>query len=282
MNKLTKILFIVLGIVAMLNSICIMRNIYNEIKISKDLSLESVNSITILATQVRKLKDEIVDIKNNIPNEINKINNEKKLNREQLEKKMLNGSVTVYSIRQKGMGSGTIIKKTSNSMYILTCYHVIADYFTEKNVTPLEKITIGYDTVVYAVDIIKTDEAQDLALLKAYVNDPSLEEIKLSSIKPKKGDTVYIVGNPMGSMRNISVGILSNYVEEMMNNVLRKIYVVDALCVFGNSGGSLYNENAELIGVPSNVPGYGLGSVVTNMGICISLDSVRDFLKELM
>ena len=202
-----------------------------------------------------------------------------KLNREQLEKKMINGSITVYSIRQKGMGSGTVIKKTFDSMYILTCYHVIDAYYEEKDVLPTEKITIKYNNVTYAVDIIKTDAAHDLALLKVYFNDPNLEEIKLAKTNPKQGDVVYTVGNPMGAPRNISKGILSNYQEVNDDGITLKFYVVDALCVFGNSGGGLYNENAEFIGVPARVPSYGLGAVVTNMGLCISLDTVKEFIK---
>jgi len=218
-----------------------------------------------------------------VPKQIENKFIEKKVTKEMIEKHILNGSVIVYSIRELGMGSGTVVKKTKDSMYILTCYHVIGDYYTEKNVLSVEKITVSYDYVIYPVDIIKTDENNDLALLKVYTNDSKLEEIKLAKNTPKKGDTIYTVGNPMGSERNISKGILSNYIEFISEkNNLRKFYIVDALTIFGNSGGGLYNEYGELIGVPSNVPTYGFGSAVTNMGMCIELGTIKDFIKDVI
>lgn len=272
MKKINKNLVGILIALIIANGVWVIYDIRKEIKYNEEASRREIkNNDQILLDIYRKLDS--LERKDKIKREL----------QEKLEKKMLNGSVTIYSIREKGMGSGTVIKKTFNRMYILTCHHVIADYFTEENVLPTEKITVSYNSVIYSADIIKHDESQDLALLEVYFNDPNLEEIKLADNSPKKGDIVYTVGNPMGARRNISKGIISNYLEEKDNeNILVKFYIVDALCVFGNSGGGLYNENAELIGVPSRVPAYGFGAVVTNMGMCISLETIKDFIKDVI
>lgn len=270
MKKINKNLVGILIALIIANGIWIVYDIRKEIKYNEEASQRQIkNNDQILLDIYRKLDS--LERKDAV----------KKSLQEKLETKMLKGSVAVYSIRQKGMGSGTVIKKTFNTMHILTCYHVIADYFTEENVLPTEKITVNYNFITYAVDVLKVDKAHDLALLKAYFNDPNLEEIKIADNTPKKGDIVYTVGNPMGSMRNISKGILSNYIDSFdeEENVTLQFYVVDALCIFGNSGGALYNEKAELIGVPARVPGYGFGAVVTNMGLCVSLDTIKEFLK---
>ena len=109
----------------------------------------------------------------------------KKQLQEKLEKKMLDSSVTVYSVRQKGMGSGTVIKKTWNATYILTCYHVISAYF-EEELPDAEKITIGYNNVLYPVDVLKIDKEHDLALLKVYFNDPNLVAVNLAKENQEK------------------------------------------------------------------------------------------------
>jgi len=285
---LGKLFTVILIVVILWNIYDIRMNMINnqeiigkESGLTNQILLNIYKQLNNLKIENKLLNYEIRGVENDVPNKIENKLKQIKLNQEELEQKMVNGSVIVYSIRQLGIGSGTVIKKTKNEMYILTCYHVIADFYTEKDVLPTEKITIAYDTLVYPVDIIKIDKEQDLALLKAYVNDENLEVIKLAENNPKQGDTVYTVGNPLGVTRNISKGILSSYLEgEDYNKVFRKFYIVDALCVFGNSGGGLYNENAELIGIPSNVPSYGLGSVVTNMGMCISLDVIKEFLKD--
>jgi S1-C subfamily serine protease len=314
-----KVLVGILVTLILANGIWVIYNIRKEIQINKeDITIQIQSRYEYLDREIDKLKKQNKDLKITdklIYYQIDKLKKQNKdlkitdkliyyqidknyselndkitnllkierLNKERVEKMILNSSVIVYSIRELGMGSGTIIKKTEDAMYVLTCYHVINNYYTEENVLPMEKITISYDNIIYAVDIIKADENYDLALLKVYFNDSALEEIKLAKNYPKKGDIVYTVGNPLGSMRHISSGILSNEIDFDENDYRKKFYISDALTVFGNSGGGLYNENGELIGVPSNVPSYGLGgAVVTNMGMCIVLDNIKEFLKDVI
>ena len=86
----------------------------------------------------------------------------------------------------------------------------------------------------------------------------------------------------MGVPKHISKGILSNIVTTKEDGVNLEFYVTDSLCIFGNSGGGLYNESAELIGVPALVLAYNKVSAVTNMGFCISLDTIKKFLGNLL
>ena len=196
--------------------------------------------------------------------------------------RMVNGSVFVKGMF--GMGSGTVIKKTSENMYILTCYHVIADLAEMKAFGLDMPATVGYvkddptgkeqGVTEYAAKIIKTDKENDLALLKTYIVDDKLVVIKLAETLPIHGDTVYSVGNPLGVMRTLSRGILANHKEGF--------YFCDNTTTFGNSGGSLYNINGELIGVPSNVMGYKIADEFapeSSLGLSIDLLRIREFLK---
>lgn len=196
--------------------------------------------------------------------------------------KMLNGSVFVRGLF--GLGSGTIIKKSSEGMYILTCYHVISELAQLNEGGANILATIGYvkddltgkeqGAVIYAATIIKVDQENDLALLKTFIVDDNLNVIKLAKIEPNKGDTVYSVGNPLGIMRTLSRGILSNHKEGF--------YFSDNTTTFGNSGGSLYNINGELIGVPSNVMGYQIEEDMVpeaSLGLSIDLLRIREFLR---
>lgn len=191
--------------------------------------------------------------------------------------KMLHGSVFVKGLF--GLGSGTVVKKTIDNMYILTCYHVVAELIAMKEAGLNISATVGYvkddrtgteqGIVVYAADIIKADKDNDLCLLKTYLVDDYVNVIKIASEFPKQGDIVYSVGNPLGVMRTISRGILSNHKEGF--------YLSDNTTTYGNSGGTLYNAKSELIGIPSNVMGYqaGEGTFVPESGLGMSIDLLR-------
>jgi len=190
--------------------------------------------------------------------------------------RLLNASVLI--VNGFGEGSGTVIKKTDTEMYILTCYHVVEG---------TDVVSVGYNKtdktgriggmVIFAGEVIKTDIDNDLALVKTFVVDNNLEVVTLAKNEPKRGDTVYTVGNPLGIPRNISKGILSNKIDGF--------YITDALTTFGNSGGGLFNRDGELIGVPIKVPVYGMTNDYlpvpeSSLGHSISLPIIKEFLKD--
>lgn len=179
-----------------------------------------------------------------------------------------------------GQGSGTVIKKTDTEMYILTCYHVIEG---------ADVVSVGYNKTdksgkvggmtIFAGEVVKIDIELDLALVKTSVVDNEIDVVNLAETDPQKGDNVYTVGNPLGILRNISKGILSNKLDGF--------YITDALTTFGNSGGGLFNGKGELIGVPDKVPVYGLIDNIyaipeSNLGYSIALPIIKEFLKEVL
>jgi S1-C subfamily serine protease len=254
----------------------------NNQSIKNDLELTT--QIQDLARNTNKFKNEIE--KENfidslkLDSEIKQIKNQIK---EVDKQKIINGSVFVRGI--EGLGSGTVIKKTEEAMYILTCHHVVEDVieFNEKGYEL--GASIGYsktDTLnkvagimAYGAEIIKYDEEKDLALLKVFFIDDELVEIKIAEEEPQKGDIVYSVGNPLGLLRTISKGILSNKIEGL--------YISDNTITFGNSGGGLYNNKGELIGVPSQVQIYGYTESMpvpeSSLGQSRDLQTIKDFLK---
>jgi len=190
---------------------------------------------------------------------------------------IINTDVYVQDI--DGAGAGTIIKKTENEMYILTCAHVVeGTYQVNKSGIPM-KLTIGYSKtdssgdiaglILYGAEILKVDEEEDLALIKTSAVDNELLVAPIAKETPKKGDLVYSVGSPLGMIRTVSKGILSNIQENR--------YVSDNTTTFGNSGGGLYNGKGELIGVPANVFSYG-ESPESSLGLSITLETIKTFL----
>ena len=199
-------------------------------------------------------------------------------------KHILKTDVLVMSIF--GSGAGTVVKKTDNEMYVLTCYHVVEEIVNANNQGTKMNAVVGYtldDTgdsedlksfVSFSAFVVKYDVENDLALLKINYSDPNLEVAKLAEVEPQQGDVVYSVGSPLGLLRNVSKGILANK--------LVGFYISDNTTTFGNSGGGLYNKDGELIGVPSNVLGYKVGLEFvpeSSLGLSRDLPTIKAFLE---
>ena len=179
------------------------------------------------------------------------------------------------------LGAGTVVKKTDRTMYVLTCYHVVAAAITSQNTDQEKEIEVGYQRLdidnnvagrtVYVAEVVRGNKEIDLVLLKINVIDSALEVATISDTEPEKGDVIYTVGNPLGMMLTVSKGILANKIEYL--------YITDGTVTFGNSGGGLFNERGELIGVPSRIPGYVFGIPESGLGMSINLKTIREFLQ---
>lgn len=194
---------------------------------------------------------------------------------------------SVFVKTPNGLGSGTVIAKTKDATYILTCWHVIRELLNQTK-EPKIGAAIGYNlyndldsnngTVMYGAFIIKFDETVDLALLKINFIDDKMTVASIAKWEPKIGETVYSVGNPLGILRTVSRGILSNYQQDLY-------YVSDNMTTFGNSGGGLFNNRGELIGVPSQIPIYPAfgsnGIPAAGLGFSINLIAIRNFLIDI-
>lgn len=66
------------------------------------------------------------------------------------------------------------------------------------------------------------------------------------------GEAVYAVGNPEGLEKSISQGIISNKKLDRGGYVLQ----TDATVSFGSSGGGLFDQNGDLIGITNSVDRY--------------------------
>ena len=193
-------------------------------------------------------------------------------------------------------GSGTVIKKDNGFTYILTCYHVIEEKpiiikeeteltIIKEAIDPPEEtqtnITVSYllrnenyeeiGNVRYIAEIVSYDEEKDLALLRIFTKDENLNIVSIAKEEPKIGDTVYSIGNPLSINRTLSKGILSTKEKDF--------YISDNTITFGNSGGGLFNNKGELIGVPSNVMVYIFQIPESSLGLSRDLNTIKDFLE---
>jgi hypothetical protein len=136
-------------------------------------------------------------------------------------------------------GSGIILGQLpdKNGTDILTNFHVITDA-REIRVTDKQ----GNRSTA---SILYFDESKDVALLRTSVKAAATEPEIAKNISV--GDTVYALGTPKGLGWTISNGIVSGIREHRSLDVVQSTAPTSA----GSSGGGLFNDAGELIGITS-------------------------------
>ncbi len=167
--------------------------------------------------------------------------------------------------RQSALGSGFII---SSDGFIVTNHHVIAT---------ADKIEVTlYNGTVYKAKVIGKDKLSELALIK--INAKNLPHVKWGdSSEMEVGDWVLAIGNPLGLDHTVTAGILSGRGRNVFaNTAYGQFLQTDAAINFGNSGGPLFNQDAEVIGINTAIVAGG-----QNIGFAIPSNLARKVIKQL-
>jgi serine protease Do len=165
----------------------------------------------------------------------------------------------------EGTGSGFIIDADG---FVLTNYHVIegADRVT---------VTLS-DGRAFLASIVGIDPAIDVALLK--VETPSKLPVAVlgDSDTLKVGEWVCAIGNPMGYVHSVTVGVVSFLGRKLFDQSLDAFIQTDAAISFGNSGGPLINSRGDVVGMTTAV-----SSQASNIGFAIPISQIIGVLPQL-
>lgn len=182
--------------------------------------------------------------------------------------------------------SGTTIDKKRK--FILTNWHCVNGTLGRKNGGNMRDGDIPVSQqkyqdysvvkrVTYMAEVVAVNRAIDLAVLRIRDNDLVLTvQAKLSDSDAKRGQKVYLVGNPAGEDSSVIIGNVSATARmRTIENDTRPYFQVSGGVVPGASGGSVYDENGNLIGV--------MGATLNNaviIGYAIPLTIVKAFLQS--
>src|SRR5436190_9520944 len=147
-----------------------------------------------------------------------------------------------FDLPRQGAGSGFIIDREG---YILTNHHVIDG---------AQRITVTLaDGRTFRAQVAGTDPAIDVALLRI-AGGPDLPEAPLgNSDELRVGEWVCAIGNPLGYVHSVTVGVVSFIGRKLFDPSLDDYIQTDAAINFGNSGGPLINTRGEVIGINSAI-----------------------------
>ena len=176
---------------------------------------------------------------------------------------------SVYSdLVTKGAGSGVILTKDG---YIVTCAHVVDNATTIKVKTS--------DNKEYTAKVIGSDSQTDIALIKISASNLTPAVIGKSS-ELDAGETAVAIGNPLGELSGtVTEGIISAKERQItISGHKMTLIQTSAQVNQGNSGGGLFNQYGELVGI---VESKSSGSGVEGLGFAVPIDTAAKVIESL-
>ncbi len=166
--------------------------------------------------------------------------------------------------RKPGLGSGVMVERRGNKVFVLTNHHVVGE---------AEEISVKlHDGRSFEAELVGGDVRKDLALVVFETND----EIPIAALGDSNalhvGDWALAVGNPFGFESTVTAGIISALGRrggpgENISDFIQ----TDAAISPGNSGGALVNIRGEVIGINTWIAsntgsnmGYGFAIPINN------------------
>lgn len=264
-KKSNKGLIIGLIIAILILSICVIGNIYVNLKYKNDVKCTNGKIETVT-------KEEVTITDEGIALSVNKVYDATVI------VKVSNGTTVT------GWGSGVVYKTDDSYGFILTNHHVV---------DKAKKIMIEFsDESEVEGTLVGSDEYADVAVIKV----PSDKIKKVAEVgnseNIKVGDTVFAIGTPINLSYKFTVtrGILSgkNRLVQMSNSDKYSSYYekyqntetwymnliqIDASINSGNSGGPLSNSNGEVVGITnSKLISSSTSGNIENIGFAIPIE----------
>jgi Do/DeqQ family serine protease len=177
---------------------------------------------------------------------------------------------------REGLGSGIIVRKTADKVYVLTNNHVVGQ---------ANQISVKLsDGRQYTAELTGRDEKRDLALL-SFQTQESVPVAELGdSDTVRVGDWVLAVGSPLGYESTVTAGIVSAIGRVPLAgsdiSSFTDYIQTDAAINEGNSGGALVNINGEVIGISSWIASPSGGSV--GLGFAIPINNARKDIQDFL
>lgn len=179
-------------------------------------------------------------------------------------------SVLVTAPNGGGNGSGSVIRTSATTSYILTNNHVVEDAANTGTI----KVEFNNGDTAPAT-IVGRDSIYDLAVLK--ISKGNLPVIAFGdSSKLTIGDPVVAIGSPLGLASTVTSGIVSalnrpvttgSAGSESFINAIQ----TDAAINPGNSGGALLDSQGKMIGVNSAIATLSSGGTSGSIGLGFSI-----------
>lgn len=174
-------------------------------------------------------------------------------------------------------GSGLLI---NDSGYALTNAHVV----TYQEGVPAKELKVKIAGTTVKADVIRLGDKKggrgdgvDLALIKLRSLPAAARFVTFADFeKVRIGEQVFVIGNSLGDGSCITAGIVSDKQRKVNGHT---VLMTDCAINGGNSGGPIFNNRGEVIGVICSSRLQNDGSATEGMNYAIPVNIAADFLN---
>ena len=164
-----------------------------------------------------------------------------------------------------GLGAGVLLQANASGYLFATAKHVAAEFDAKKKTHILVAMASG----IWATgDIVAHHETLDLALVWVPRTGGKSEFVQpvTASKDIVEGSPVYVIGHPEGLRYSLSTGIIAR---------LRGTLVqVTAPVSPGNSGGPVFDDRGNLVGIVSSTMDKSIVPNAENLGFAVQADAL--------
>ncbi|HUI52447.1 MAG TPA: serine protease [Terriglobales bacterium] len=167
-----------------------------------------------------------------------------------------------------GFGAGVLLEATAEGYLLVTARHVIDESrFLRGGTRALVAMASG---TWAGADVIARHKNLDLCLIWLPRESGSGEFVQ--PVEPKKeiseGENIFVIGHPQGLRFTLSTGIISRTDRDAIQ--------LTAPVSPGNSGGPVYDDRGNLVGVVTSMIDRGLSPNAENLNFAVRADAVLD------
>ncbi len=197
---------------------------------------------------------------------------EERLTLSQIYEENQRSIVTIYAVSDWGVTQGTGIV-FDRAGYIVTNAHIIAG-------ARRASVVMSND-VEYEASLVSYDTDEDLAVLR--VETDELVPARFGdSLRMKVGEDVCALGTPMGYNMTLTEGVISAVDRELtVEGTTMHLLQTSTPINFGNSGGALFNDQGQVVGI-TTVKIVGNDGSVEALGFAIPSERVKYVVDHLI
>lgn len=154
--------------------------------------------------------------------------------------------INASSMSGTSSGSGVIIGASEQLTYIVTCCHVVENFSNYV-------VTLN-DGTKFSANLVGGDPETDLAVISIETTGLTMASFIENSDTLKVGSDAIAIGNPLGTLGGtVTKGIVSSTSRNITTSdgTIHNLIQTDAAINSGNSGGGLFNNQGNLIGIVS-------------------------------
>ncbi|AEF85294.1 putative serine protease MucD [Treponema primitia ZAS-2] len=178
-----------------------------------------------------------------------------------------NGGNQEREYRSQGLGSGIIVRHSSDTYYVLTNNHVVE--------AANEIVVALNDGKEISAELVGKDERKDLALVSFKSSETLPIAVLGDSDAVRVGDWAIAVGNPLGFMSSVTMGIVSAVGRTGgPGGNINDFIQTDTSINQGNSGGALVNIRGDVIGINTWIASNSSGGSV-GLGFAIPINNAK-------